>query len=168
MQPSPETVDLFDDILLLAEGRVVYHGPTQEAMPFFESLGFACPPISGLADFLQGVTTPTDQQASAVGGEAPPAGAPPPAAQAGAFRAGWCSRDTFGLGDPKAPWTAAGGVCQAGLRPAFARRGTGQASREATPISPPPTLPRALLRRRRVLRPLLSLHCPSRQTRSRT
>lgn len=62
LQPSPETVDLFDDILLLAEGRVVYHGPTQEAMPFFESLGFACPPISGLADFLQGVTTPTDQQ----------------------------------------------------------------------------------------------------------
>lgn len=27
LQPSPETFDLFDDIILMAEGKILYHGP---------------------------------------------------------------------------------------------------------------------------------------------
>ncbi|KAI9180769.1 hypothetical protein LWI28_007950 [Acer negundo] len=27
LQPAPETFDLFDDIILMAEGKIAYHGP---------------------------------------------------------------------------------------------------------------------------------------------
>jgi ABC-type multidrug transport system ATPase subunit len=53
LQPAPETFDLFDDIILLSEGQIVYHGPCENAMDFFESCGFKCPERKGVADFLQ-------------------------------------------------------------------------------------------------------------------
>lgn len=62
LQPSPETYDLFDDILVLSDGHVVFHGPRQEVLPFFSALGFTCPPRKSTADFLQEVTSPKDQQ----------------------------------------------------------------------------------------------------------
>lgn len=44
LQPPPETVALFDDVMLLSEGIVVYQGPVQDVVAFFQGLGFACPP----------------------------------------------------------------------------------------------------------------------------
>ncbi|GAV89910.1 ABC_tran domain-containing protein/ABC2_membrane domain-containing protein/PDR_assoc domain-containing protein [Cephalotus follicularis] len=61
LQPAPETFELFDDLMLLAEGHVVYHGPRAEVLEFFESLGFQLPPRKGVADFLQEVTSKKDQ-----------------------------------------------------------------------------------------------------------
>ncbi|CAI0467875.1 unnamed protein product [Linum tenue] len=61
LQPPPETFELFDDIILLSEGYVVYEGPRTEVLPFFESLGFQLPPRKGVADFLQEVTSRKDQ-----------------------------------------------------------------------------------------------------------
>ncbi|KAF3454238.1 hypothetical protein FNV43_RR04685 [Rhamnella rubrinervis] len=61
LQPAPETFDLFDDLLLLSEGYVVYQGPRAEVLAFFESLGFRLPPRKGVADFLQEVTSKKDQ-----------------------------------------------------------------------------------------------------------
>lgn len=55
LQPAPETFDLFDDLLLLSEGHIVYQGPRAEVLEFFESLGFRLPPRKGVADFLQEV-----------------------------------------------------------------------------------------------------------------
>ena len=55
LQPAPETFNLFDDVLLLSEGQIVYHGPLQHVMEFFESCGFKCPERKGIADFLQEV-----------------------------------------------------------------------------------------------------------------
>ena len=55
LQPAPETFELFDDILLLSEGHVVYHGPRETILDFFESMGFKCPERKGIADFLQEV-----------------------------------------------------------------------------------------------------------------
>lgn len=55
LQPPPETFDLFDDLLLLSEGHLVYQGPPAEVLEFFESLGFQLPPRKGVADFLQEV-----------------------------------------------------------------------------------------------------------------
>ena len=43
-------------------GQVVFHGPKDEAMPFFESLGFHLPERKGVADFLQEVTSEKDQK----------------------------------------------------------------------------------------------------------
>ncbi|KAK9806328.1 hypothetical protein WJX72_010375 [[Myrmecia] bisecta] len=62
LQPPPETYDLFDDVMLLSDGCIVYHGPREQVLPFFESLGFKLPERKGTADFLQEVTSRKDQQ----------------------------------------------------------------------------------------------------------
>ncbi|PNT22284.2 hypothetical protein POPTR_008G024400v4 [Populus trichocarpa] len=62
LQPAPETYDLFDDIILLSEGQIVYQGPREEVLEFFESVGFKCPERKGVADFLQEVTSKKDQE----------------------------------------------------------------------------------------------------------
>ncbi|KAH9724094.1 ABC transporter G family member 37 [Citrus sinensis] len=53
LQPAPETFDLFDDVILMAEGKIVYHGPLSYSCKFFEGCGFRCPDRKGVADFLQ-------------------------------------------------------------------------------------------------------------------
>ncbi|KAG4189982.1 hypothetical protein ERO13_A07G002800v2 [Gossypium hirsutum] len=61
LQPPPETFELFDDIILLSEGRIVYQGPREYVLNFFESMGFKCPERKGVADYLQEVTSRKDQ-----------------------------------------------------------------------------------------------------------
>lgn len=55
LQPAPETYELFDDIMLLSDGKIVYQGPRDNVLEFFESVGFKCPERKGVADFLQEV-----------------------------------------------------------------------------------------------------------------
>ncbi|CAL8161741.1 unnamed protein product [Prunus armeniaca] len=62
LQPAPETYDLFDDIILLSEGQIVYQGPRENVLEFFEYMGFRCPERKGVADFLQEVTSKKDQE----------------------------------------------------------------------------------------------------------
>ncbi|KAI7757882.1 hypothetical protein M8C21_029195 [Ambrosia artemisiifolia] len=62
LQPAPETYDLFDDIILLTDGKIVYQGPRDNVLEFFEFMGFKCPERKGVADFLQEVTSRKDQQ----------------------------------------------------------------------------------------------------------
>ncbi|KAM0034718.1 putative ABC-type xenobiotic transporter [Helianthus debilis subsp. tardiflorus] len=62
LQPAPETYDLFDDIILLTDGKIVYQGPRENVLEFFESMGFKCPERKGVADYLQEVTSKKDQQ----------------------------------------------------------------------------------------------------------
>ncbi|KAF3677235.1 Pleiotropic drug resistance protein 3 [Capsicum annuum] len=62
LQPAPETYNLFDDIILLSDGYIVYQGAREAVLEFFESMGFKCPERKGLADFLQEVTSKKDQQ----------------------------------------------------------------------------------------------------------
>ncbi|KAI3468322.1 hypothetical protein Pfo_024985 [Paulownia fortunei] len=38
LQPAPETYDLFDDIVLMSDGQIVYHGPRENVLDFFESM----------------------------------------------------------------------------------------------------------------------------------
>ncbi|CAA6670849.1 unnamed protein product [Spirodela intermedia] len=61
LQPAPETYDLFDDIILLSDGQIVYQGPREDVLEFFEFMGFKCPERKGIADFLQEVTSRKDQ-----------------------------------------------------------------------------------------------------------
>ncbi|OQU91494.1 hypothetical protein SORBI_3001G190700 [Sorghum bicolor] len=62
LQPTPEIFDLFDDLILMAEGKIIYHGPRNEAHIFFEESGFRCPERKGMADFLQEVLHKKDQR----------------------------------------------------------------------------------------------------------
>ncbi|KAK7291743.1 hypothetical protein RIF29_07126 [Crotalaria pallida] len=61
LQPAPETFELFDDLILMAEGKIVYHGPRGQAIQFFNDCGFWCPERKGVADFLQEVISKKDQ-----------------------------------------------------------------------------------------------------------
>lgn len=56
LQPAPETFDLFDDVILMGEGKIVYHGPRSDVLEFFRNCGFGCPERKGVADFLQEVS----------------------------------------------------------------------------------------------------------------
>ncbi|KAL9684788.1 hypothetical protein QQ045_022229 [Rhodiola kirilowii] len=62
LQPAPETYNLFDDIILLSEGQIVYQGPRDNVVEFFEYMGFKCPERKAVADFLQEVTSKKDQE----------------------------------------------------------------------------------------------------------
>ncbi|XP_062163334.1 pleiotropic drug resistance protein 1-like [Alnus glutinosa] len=62
LQPPPETYELFDDIILLSDGQIVYQGPRENVLEFFEYMGFQCPQRKGVADFLQEVTSRKDQE----------------------------------------------------------------------------------------------------------
>ncbi|XP_058191660.1 pleiotropic drug resistance protein 3-like isoform X2 [Rhododendron vialii] len=61
LQPAPETFDLFDDVMLMEEGKIVYHGPRTHVLKYFEDCGFRCPERKGVADFLQEVISRKDQ-----------------------------------------------------------------------------------------------------------
>ncbi|KAF6148984.1 hypothetical protein GIB67_002984 [Kingdonia uniflora] len=62
LQPAPETYELFDDVILLSEGQIIYQGPREHVIDFFERCGFRCPERKGAADFLQEVTSKKDQE----------------------------------------------------------------------------------------------------------
>nr|QVT92349.1 ABC transporter [Salvia miltiorrhiza] len=62
LQPAPETYNLFDDVILLSEGHIVYQGPREAILDFFDHMGFKCPERKGEADFLQEVTSKKDQE----------------------------------------------------------------------------------------------------------
>ncbi|CAN1217741.1 ABC transporter G family member 33, partial [Linum perenne] len=53
LQPAPETFSLFDDLIMMAEGRIVYHGPREHVLDFFQECGFRCPERKGVSDFIQ-------------------------------------------------------------------------------------------------------------------
>ncbi|XAR69336.1 Iron-chelate-transporting ATPase [Bertholletia excelsa] len=62
LQPDHETFELFDDIVLLSEGQIVYQGPREVALQFFAFMGFRCPDRKNVADFLQEVLSERDQE----------------------------------------------------------------------------------------------------------
>jgi hypothetical protein len=54
---GPELVEQFDDILMVNEGHMVYHGPRTEILDYFQGLGFTRPPRVDPVDFLIEVTS---------------------------------------------------------------------------------------------------------------
>lgn len=53
LQPPPETVALFDELILVDSGRVIYSGPVDEVVAHFNSLGYKLPDRMDAADWLQ-------------------------------------------------------------------------------------------------------------------
>lgn len=58
LQPPPEVFALFDEVVLLDAGRVLYHGPRQQIMGHFAAIGFRPPARKDAADFLIEVSSP--------------------------------------------------------------------------------------------------------------
>lgn len=57
LQPPPETVANFDDLILLSEGHVIYTGPIDEVVEYFQGLGYSIPERMDVADWLQALPT---------------------------------------------------------------------------------------------------------------
>ncbi|GAA5914974.1 putative ATP-dependent permease ADP1 [Sporobolomyces salmoneus] len=55
-QPQSNIVALFDKLLLLASGKVVYSGKAEKAQQYFEGIGCSCPPGFNIADYLIDIT----------------------------------------------------------------------------------------------------------------
>src|ERR1700723_2617986 len=51
-QPSTDCYSLFDNLMVLAEGRVAYFGPTAQALDFMVSAGHPSPAYFNPAEFL--------------------------------------------------------------------------------------------------------------------
>ncbi|CBN79954.1 pleiotropic drug resistance transporter [Ectocarpus siliculosus] len=56
LQPPPETYALFDNIILMSEGKIIFHGAREDVVPYFNSLGMTCPPRKDEADWLVELT----------------------------------------------------------------------------------------------------------------
>ncbi|KAK3072271.1 FAD-dependent urate hydroxylase [Teratosphaeriaceae sp. CCFEE 6253] len=55
-QPRSNIVALFDQLVLLAQGRTVYSGPFGKCQAYFDGIGYACPPGFNIADYLVDLT----------------------------------------------------------------------------------------------------------------
>ncbi|TMW61228.1 hypothetical protein Poli38472_013691 [Pythium oligandrum] len=51
-QPSSELFALFDKLLLVADGSIVYHGKASDSVEYFGSLGHQCPPFLNPSDYF--------------------------------------------------------------------------------------------------------------------
>lgn len=62
-QPNSDLVALFDDLLLLAKGKLIYYGPYEEAVHYFKQQGFPCPLYTLPTDyFLKVISDPANVQ----------------------------------------------------------------------------------------------------------
>jgi len=57
LQPGPETFSLFDEVIVLSEGHVIYAGPIDDVVDYFAELGYIQPQRMDAADFLQSIPT---------------------------------------------------------------------------------------------------------------
>ncbi|NXN07266.1 ABCG2 protein, partial [Indicator maculatus] len=51
-QPRYSIFRLFDNLTLLAAGRVLFHGPAQQALQYFQDIGYQCEAHNNPADFF--------------------------------------------------------------------------------------------------------------------
>lgn len=58
-QVSKSIYDLFDRVLVLDKGRMIYFGPTKEARKYFFDMGFTCEVRKSTPDFLSAFPIPT-------------------------------------------------------------------------------------------------------------
>ena len=59
-QPSSEIFHMFDDLLLMSQGQILYYGPAIHAVEYFAERGFVCPQYTNPSDyfFMQVVNEP--------------------------------------------------------------------------------------------------------------
>ncbi|KAI0839966.1 hypothetical protein F5Y06DRAFT_19342 [Hypoxylon sp. FL0890] len=56
-QPRMEIFEMLDDLILLANGQIIYEGPEAEVQDFFESVGFHFPKHSNYGDVVTDIIT---------------------------------------------------------------------------------------------------------------
>ncbi|KAF8501793.1 hypothetical protein F5888DRAFT_1608792, partial [Russula emetica] len=61
-QPRSNIVALFDQLVLLAQGRLVFAGEFAKCQPYFDSIGQHCPPGFNIADYLIDITASFEKE----------------------------------------------------------------------------------------------------------
>ena len=51
-QPNSDIFEMFDRLLLLAKGKIIYFNEARLSVDYFGSIGFQCPDLSNPADFF--------------------------------------------------------------------------------------------------------------------
>ena len=51
-QPSQQVFSMFDDLLLISEGRLMYYGEVKKARTYLQDLGYPCSSDTGTAEFV--------------------------------------------------------------------------------------------------------------------
>jgi ABC-type multidrug transport system ATPase subunit len=65
-QPNSEIYALFDALLLLVEGRLIYHGRADAALAYFaDNFGLVCPEYENPADYFMAIMHPEDPRNTA-------------------------------------------------------------------------------------------------------
>lgn len=59
-QPSSEIFELFDDVVFMSKGYIVYNGPVNEVVPYFAERGYQCPMDYNPADYVMYVLQTID------------------------------------------------------------------------------------------------------------
>lgn len=54
-QPSSEIFELFDNLIFMVAGRLVYQGPAAQSVEYFKQLGFSCPQYSNPPDYFMSI-----------------------------------------------------------------------------------------------------------------
>lgn len=58
-QPSAKSFLQLDQVMLLAKGKMLYHGPPAASKSYFQDLGFICPENENIADFILDIASDT-------------------------------------------------------------------------------------------------------------
>ena len=66
LQPTPETYALFDSVILLREGAVLYHGPTQDLPDYLRGLGYAPPTVAQARAAMGGGSSSSSSSSTAL------------------------------------------------------------------------------------------------------
>ena len=51
-QPTPGVYNIFDRVLILKDGKIIYEGPREDVEPYFASMGYICPDDVDICDFI--------------------------------------------------------------------------------------------------------------------
>ena len=55
-QPRSNIVSLFDQLIVLAQGKLIYSGEADKCQDYLQKIGHSCPPGFNIADFLSTCT----------------------------------------------------------------------------------------------------------------
>lgn len=51
-QPNSDIYDMFDKLMLIASGKILYFNNSKDAIQYFKGVGFECPPLTNPADYF--------------------------------------------------------------------------------------------------------------------
>jgi ABC-type multidrug transport system ATPase subunit len=60
-QPMPKIFRLFDNLILMKKGKIVYQGQAMKSLKWLDVIGSPCPKSANLADHLLNVVSPTSE-----------------------------------------------------------------------------------------------------------